>query len=44
MDLDINNYEYDDILKLFNISNNFNEEDLKAAKKWYYPVIQINLD
>ena len=33
MDLDINNYEYDDILKLFNISNNFNEEDLKKAKK-----------
>ena len=33
MDLDINNYEYNDILKLFNISNNFNEEDLKAAKK-----------
>lgn len=33
MDLEINNYEYDDILKLFNISNNFNEEDLKKAKK-----------
>ena len=31
MDLDINNYEYDDILKLFNISNNFNEEDLASV-------------
>ena len=33
MDLDINNYDYEDILKLFNISNNFNEEDLKNSKK-----------
>ncbi len=33
MDLDITNYDYDDILKLFNISKQFNEEDLKSAKK-----------
>jgi hypothetical protein len=33
MDLDITNYDYDDILKLFNISKQFNEEDLKNAKK-----------
>ena len=33
MDLDITNYDYDEILKLFNISKQFNEEDLKNAKK-----------
>jgi len=33
MDLDITNYDYNDILKLFNISKQFNEEDLKNAKK-----------
>jgi hypothetical protein len=33
MDLDITNYDYDDIVKLFNISKQFNEEDLKNAKK-----------
>lgn len=33
MDLDINNYDYEDILKLFNVSAQFNEEDLKNAKK-----------
>ena len=33
MDLDINNYDYDEILKLFNISKQFNTEDLKNAKK-----------
>ena len=33
MDLDITNYDYEDILKLFNISKQFNEEDLKSAKK-----------
>jgi hypothetical protein len=33
MDLDITNYDYDDILKLFNIGKQFNEEDLKSAKK-----------
>jgi hypothetical protein len=33
LDLDITNYDYDDILKLFNISKQFNEEDLKNAKK-----------
>ena len=33
MDLDINNYDYEDILKLFNVSAQFNAEDLKNAKK-----------
>ena len=33
MDLDINNYDYEDILKLFNVSAQFNTEDLKSAKK-----------
>ena len=33
MDLDINNYDYEDILKLFNISKQFSTEDLKNAKK-----------
>ena len=33
MDLDINNYDYEDILKLFNVSAQFNAEDLKSAKK-----------
>ena len=33
MDLDISNYDYEDILKLFNISKNFTEEDLRNAKK-----------
>ena len=33
MDLDIANYDYDDIIKLFNISKQFNEDDLKNAKK-----------
>ena len=33
MDLDITNYDYEDILKLFNISKQFSTEDLKNAKK-----------
>ena len=33
MDLDISNYDYEDILKLFNISKQFSTEDLKNAKK-----------
>ena len=33
MDLDISNYDYEDILKLFNISKQFTTEDLKSAKK-----------
>ena len=33
MDLDISNYDYEDILKLFNISKQFTTEDLKNAKK-----------
>jgi len=32
LDLDINNYYLDDLLKLFNISNNMNAEDLKKQK------------
>lgn len=33
MDLDITNYDYEDILKLFNVSKQFTTEDLKKAKK-----------
>jgi hypothetical protein len=33
MDLDITNYDYEDILKLFKVGQHFNEEDLKRAKK-----------
>ncbi len=33
IDLDINNYEIHDILKLFNIDYNFNEDDLRNSKK-----------
>ena len=33
MDLNIENYDLDDILKLFKIPKNFLEEDLKTAKK-----------
>ena len=33
IDLNIDNYNLEDILNLFNISYNFNEEDLKNAKK-----------
>ncbi len=33
MDLNIENYDLDDILKLFKMSKNFTEEDLKSAKK-----------
>ncbi len=33
IDLDINNYELNDILNLFKISSNFTEEDLKKCKK-----------
>lgn len=33
IDLNINNYSLEDILKLFKIQNNFNEEDMKKAKK-----------
>lgn len=32
MDLDITNYDYDDILKLFKLPQQFNEEDLKSQK------------
>jgi len=33
MDLNINNYDLDDILNLFKMPKNFNEEDIKKAKK-----------
>jgi hypothetical protein len=33
MDLDINNYNLDDLLKLFKISTHFGESDLKKAKQ-----------
>ena len=33
IDLNINNYDLDDILNLFNINYDFNEEDLKNSKK-----------
>lgn len=33
LDLDINNYSLNDILKLFNLKKDFTEEDLKEAKK-----------
>jgi hypothetical protein len=33
LDLDISNYDYEDILKLFELSKNFDVEDLKNAKK-----------
>ncbi len=33
VDLNLNNYELDDLLGLFNLSYNFNEEELKNAKK-----------
>ena len=33
MDLDMNNYTYDDLLSLFKLKYDFNETDLKNAKK-----------
>jgi hypothetical protein len=33
LDLDITNYDYEDILKLFNLCKDFSTEDLKNAKK-----------
>ena len=33
LDLDINNYNYNEILELLNSNNNFNEHDLKESKK-----------
>ena len=33
LDLNIDNYEYDDILKLFELELNFGQEELKRAKK-----------
>ena len=33
LDLNINNYDYNDLLNLFNIPNNFGEMDMKRAKR-----------
>ena len=33
IDLDIENYDFNDLLKLFNINYNFNAEDLKQCYK-----------
>ena len=33
VDLDIDNYELDDILNLFQLSDNFDVEELKKAKR-----------
>ena len=33
LDLDLNNYGLNDILKLFNLDYDFNKEGLKQAKK-----------
>ena len=33
IDLDINNYQFDDILKLFKLEYNFTKDDLRSAKK-----------
>tara|TARA_B100002019_G_C21216160_1_gene572132 strand:+ start:499 stop:1380 length:882 start_codon:yes stop_codon:yes gene_type:complete len=33
IDFNINNYDLDDILNLFQVNHDFNEQDLKAAKK-----------
>jgi hypothetical protein len=33
MDLNINNYNLDDILKLFNLKHDFGEEEMKYAKR-----------
>lgn len=36
LDLNIENYNLDDLLKLFSLSNDFNESDLKKAKQLVY--------
>jgi hypothetical protein len=36
LDLNIENYNLDDLLKLFSLSNDFNESDLKNAKQLVY--------
>ena len=40
-DLDINNYDLKDILNLFQLRENFNEADLKKAKRH---VLRLNPD
>ena len=41
LDLNIDNYNLNDLLELFNISNNFTEEDMKKAKR---KVLQLHPD
>jgi hypothetical protein len=41
LDLDINNYNLDDILRLFNIEYNFNEDDMKIC---YKTVLKLHPD
>jgi len=41
LDLDIDNYNFDDILNLFKINSDFDENDLKQAKKM---VLQVHPD
>ena len=44
LDLDINNYDLDDLLRLFNISKNVNAEDLKKAKSKMLKTTQVLLE
>ena len=43
LDLDINNYELNDILNLLQIPSDFYEEQLKQCKKAVLKTAQINL-
>jgi len=38
LDLNINNYNFDDLLNLFHLNNNFTSQDLKTAKTIVYKV------
>ena len=42
VDLNIENYDLNDLLNLFKIESNFTEVDLKQAKKLYWLLIQTN--
>lgn len=35
IDLNIHNYDLNDLINLFNIPFHFTEEDLKNSKKWF---------
>ena len=41
LDLDINNYNLDDILRLFKVDYNFNEDDIKNC---YKTVLKLHPD